>query len=134
VVGLAMSIASTVVLLRGLTDRGLLNSSGGKTAVGWLILEDLATVAILVLLPAIVGDPRDAAGGGSDAGEVVWALGKAAGFIALVLVVGVRVLPWMLVRIARTRSRELFLLAVFSLAASTAYVAYELFGVSFALG
>ena len=133
VLGLAMSIASTVVLLRGLTDRGLLNASGGKTAVGWLILEDLATVAILVLLPAIVGDPT-ADDGGSDAGEVVWALGKAAGFIALVLVVGVRVLPWMLDRIARTRSRELFLLAVFSLAASTAYVAYELFGVSFALG
>jgi CPA2 family monovalent cation:H+ antiporter-2 len=133
VLGLAMSIASTVVLLRGLTDRGMLNTAGGTTAVGWLILEDLATVAILVLLPAIVGDPS-ADNGGSDIGEIVAALAKAAGFIALVLVVGVRVLPWVLVRIARTRSRELFLLAVFSLAASTAYVAYELFGVSFALG
>ncbi|HUF98563.1 MAG TPA: cation:proton antiporter, partial [Ilumatobacter sp.] len=133
VLGLAMSIASTVVLLRGLADRGMLNTSGGKTAVGWLILEDLATVAILVLLPAFVGDPT-ATDGGTDIGEIVGALAKAAGFIALVLVVGVRVLPWVLVRIARTRSRELFLLAVFSLAASTAYVAYELFGVSFALG
>ncbi|WP_085946539.1 cation:proton antiporter domain-containing protein [Ilumatobacter nonamiensis] len=133
VLGLAMSIASTVVLLRGLTDRGLLNTSGGTTAVGWLILEDLATVAILVLLPAIVGDPG-ADSGGTDVGGIVAALAKAAGFIVLVLVVGVRVLPWVLVRIARTRSRELFLLAVFSLAASTAYVAYELFGVSFALG
>lgn len=132
VLGLAMSIASTVVLLRGLADRGMLNTSGGKTAVGWLILEDLATVAILVLLPAIVGDPTT--DGGSDIGEIFQALAKAAGFIALVLVVGVRVLPWVLVRIARTRSRELFLLAVFSLAASTAYVAFELFGVSFALG
>ncbi len=132
VLGLAMSIASTVVLLRGLADRGMLNTSGGRTAVGWLILEDLATVAILVLLPAIVGDPTT--DGGSDIGEIAGALAKAAGFIALVLVVGVRVLPWVLVRVARTRSRELFLLAVFSLAASTAYVAYELFGVSFALG
>ena len=132
VLGLAMSIASTVVLLRGLADRGMLNTSGGKTAVGWLILEDLATVAILVLLPAFVGDPD--VGGGSDIGSIVEALAKAAGFIVLVLVVGVRVLPWVLVRVARTTSRELFLLAVFSLAASTAYVAYELFGVSFALG
>jgi CPA2 family monovalent cation:H+ antiporter-2 len=133
VLGLALSIASTVVLLRGLTDRGLLNTSGGKVAVGWLILEDLATVAILVLLPAIVGDP-DAADSGFDVDGVVWALGKAVVFIALVLLVGVRVLPWLLTRIARTRSRELFLLAVVSLAAGTAYGAYELFGVSFALG
>src|SRR5690606_25577321 len=102
VLGLAMSIASTVVLLRGLTDRGMLNSRGGKTAVGWLVLEDLATVAILVLLPVVVGD---ATGSDSGSADIVWALGKAAGFIALVLVVGVRVLPWVLLRIARTRSR-----------------------------
>lgn len=133
VLGLAISIASTVVLLRGLADRGLLNTSGGKTAVGWIILEDLATVAILVLLPAIVGDP-DSPGGGTDFGGIAWALFKAVLFIALVLVVGVRLLPWMLTRIARSRSRELFLLAVVSLAAGTAYGAYELFGVSFALG
>jgi CPA2 family monovalent cation:H+ antiporter-2 len=133
VLGLAMSIASTVVLLRGLADHGILNTAGGTTAVGWLILEDLATVGILVLLPVVVVDP-DAVTGGSGAGEIVAALGKAAGFITLVLVVGVRVLPCVLMQIARTRSRELFLLAVFSLAASTAYVAYELFGVSFALG
>jgi CPA2 family monovalent cation:H+ antiporter-2 len=134
VLGLAISIASTVVLLRGLTDRALLNTSGGKVAVGWLILEDLATVAILVLLPAIVGDPDAADPNGVDVGGIAWALGKAVIFIALVLVVGVRVLPWLLTRIARTRSRELFLLAVVSLAAGTAYAAYELFGVSFALG
>lgn len=132
VLGLAISIASTVVLLRGLADEGLLNASGGRVAVGWLILEDLATVAILVLLPAIVGDPTS--GGGFDAAGVAWALGKAVIFIALVLVGGVRVLPWMLTQIARTRSRELFLIAVVSLAAGTAYGAYELFGVSFALG
>src|SRR5215207_1903985 len=134
VLGLAISIASTVVLLRALTDHGLLNSSGGKVAVGWLILEDLATVAILVLLPAIVGDPDTAGGGGVDVGEVSWAIGKAVIFIALVLVVGVRLLPWLLTAIARTRSRELFLLAVVSLAAGPAFAAYELFGVSFALG
>ena len=132
VLGLAMSIASTVVLLRGLADRGMLNTRGGKTAVGWLVLEDLATVAILVLLPVVVGDVDSDSGSGFA--DVAWALGKAAGFIALVLVVGVRVFPWVLTLIARTRSRELFLLAAFSLAASTAYGAYELFGVSFALG
>lgn len=130
VLGLALSIASTVVLLRGLTDRGQLNTTGGKTAIGWLILEDLATVAILVLLPALVGGDDDSGG----TGDIVWALAKAAIFIAVVLVVGVRLLPWMLTIIARTRSRELFLLAVVSLAAGTAYGAYELFGVSFALG
>ncbi len=134
VLGLAISIASTVVLLRGLADRGLLNTSGGKTAVGWLILEDLATVAILVLLPAIVGDPNAVGDSGSNVGEIVWALGKAVVFVALVLIIGVRVLPWLLNLIARTRSRELFLLAVVSLAAGTAFAAYELFGVSFALG
>lgn len=131
VLGLAMSIASTVVLLRGLADRGMLNTAGGTTAVGWLILEDLATVAILVILPAVVVDP---AGAGSDIVDIVAALVKATAFVALVLVIGVRLLPWVLLRVAHTRSRELFLLAVFSLAASTAYVAYELFGVSFALG
>ncbi len=131
VLGLAVSIASTVVLLRGLADRGLLATSGGKTAVGWLILEDLATVAILVLLPAVVGR---ADGDGSGAGGIVWALGKAVAFVALVLVIGVRALPRLLTLIARSRSRELFLLAVVSLAAGTAYAAYALFGVSFALG
>lgn len=135
VLGLAISIASTVVLLRALTDRGLLGTSAGKVTVGWLILEDLAAVAILVLLPAIVGDPDAPPGaGGFDVAEVVWALGKAAGFIVLVLALGVRVLPWVLQKIAFTRSRELFLLAVVALAAGTAYGAYELFGVSFALG
>ena len=132
VLGLAISIASTVVLLRGLTDRGLLNSSGGKVAVGWLILEDLATVVILVLLPAIVGEPGS--DGGTDVVGIVWALGKAAVFIALVLVAGKRAMPWVLGKIVDTRSRELFMLTVVALAAGTAFAAYELFGVSFALG
>lgn len=131
VLGLAISIASTVVLLRGLSDRALLGTRGGRTAVGWLVLEDLATIAILVLLPAFFGD---SAAEGVDVWGVAWALGKAAAFIALVLLVGERVLPWLLHQIARTRSRELFLLAVVSLAAGTAYGAYELFGVGFALG
>lgn len=131
VVGLAISIASTVVLLRGLTDRGQLGSRGGRTAVGWLILEDLATIAILVLLPAFFADRGD---DGFDVLGVLWSLGKAVVFVALVLLVGDRVLPWLLQVIARTRSRELFLLAVLSLAAGTAYGAYELFGVGFALG
>ena len=89
-------------------------------------------MAILVLLPAIVGEPGT--DGGTNVGEIAWALGKAVAFIALILVVGVRLLPMLLTWIARTRLRELFLLAVVSLASGTAFAAYELFGVSFALG
>lgn len=128
VLGLAISIASTVVLLRGLSDNGLLNTAHGKVAVGWLVLEDLATVLILVLLPALVS------GAGNPLESIGAALLKTGLFVVIMLFVGTRFMPWLLTRIAHTRSRELFLLAVIALALGTAFAAYELFGVSLALG
>lgn len=129
VLGLAISIASTVVLLRGLMDRGLINTTPGQVAVGWLVMEDLATVLILVLLPALVmqdgGNPWLSAG---------TALLKAAVFVGLMLFVGARVLPWLLGWIARTRSRELFILAAVTIALGTAFGSAVFFGVSLALG
>jgi len=127
--GIAISVASTVVLLRGLMDNGLLNTRHGQVAVGWLVLEDLASVLILVALPAFA-----AAGPNVDAQQVVWALVKAGAFIALMLFVGGRVVPWMLMRIAHTRSRELFILVILVLSLGTAIGSAELFGVSLALG
>jgi CPA2 family monovalent cation:H+ antiporter-2 len=129
VLGLAISIASTVVLLRGLVDNGLLNTSHGQVAVGWLVLEDLATIAILVLLPALLGG-----GEGSTWQHIGLAIVKTAVFVAAMLFAGTRLLPWLLGRIAVTRSRELFTLAVVALALGVAFGAAELFGVSLALG
>jgi monovalent cation:H+ antiporter-2, CPA2 family len=129
VLGLAISIASTVVLLRGLVDNGLLNTPHGQVAVGWLILEDLATVAILVLLPALLGSA-----GGDPWRSGGMAILKTALFVALMLFAGTKLLPWLLGRIAHTRSRELFILAVVAVALGTAFGAAELFGVSLALG
>ncbi|NTV99948.1 MAG: sodium:proton exchanger [Oscillochloris sp.] len=129
VLGLALSIASTVVLLRGLMDHGLLNTSAGQVAVGWLVLEDLATVFILVLLPAFfssdIGNPWLHAG---------TALLKAGLFVGLMLFVGARLLPWLLTSIAHSRSRELFILAAVAIAMGTAFGSAALFGVSLALG
>jgi CPA2 family monovalent cation:H+ antiporter-2 len=129
VLGLAISIASTVVLLRGLMDNGLLNTPHGQVAVGWLVLEDIATILILVFLPAFF----------SGAGGITWQtaglpLLKAALFVGLMLLVGKRLLPWLLTRIAFSRSRELFILAVVAAAVGTALSSAELFGVSLALG
>lgn len=131
VLGTALSIASTVVLLRGLMDQGLLNSFHGQVAVGWLVLEDLATIAILVLMPALVGSGQ--APGGPWI-PVAAALGKTAVFVVLMLLVGKRALPWLLTHISHTRSRELFLLAVVALALGVAMGAAWVFGVSLALG
>lgn len=128
VLGLAISIASTVVLLRNLVDHGLLNTPHGQVAVGWLVLEDLATVAILVLLPALVGR----AGNPWQNGGLV--LLKTTFFVGVMLVAGTRLVPWLVTRIAHTRSRELFILAVVALALGTAFGAAEWFGVSLALG
>lgn len=129
VLGLAVSIASTVVLLRGLMDQGLLNTRYGRVAVGWLVLEDLATVLILVLLPALAPS-----GQGDVWGTAGIAILKAGGFIGLMLLAGARFAPWLLLRIASTRSRELFILAVVAIAVGTAFGSAELFGVSLALG
>ena len=129
VLGLAISIASTVVLLRGLIDNGLLNTPHGQAAVGWVIVEDLATVLILVLMPALVNTSD-----GFNWQQLGLTLLKAVGFIILVLFVGIRLIPWMLLRIAHTRSRELFILAILAIALGTALGAAEIFGVSLALG
>lgn len=129
VLGLSISIASTVVLLRGLMDNSLLNTPHGQAAVGWLIMEDLATVLILVLMPSIA-----AAEGGMDWKTLGLTLVKAAGFVIIVLLVGTRLIPWLLNLIANTRSRELFILAILAVALGTALGAAELFGVSLALG
>jgi CPA2 family monovalent cation:H+ antiporter-2 len=129
VLGLAISVASTVVLLRGLMDNGLLNTRHGQVAVGWLVLEDLATVLILVFLPALAP-----AAGGVSWQATGWTVLKVAFFVGLMLLVGARLVPWVLITVARARSRELFILAVLALALGTAVGSAELFGVSLALG
>lgn len=131
--GLAVSVASTVVLVRGLTERGLLETHEGHVAVGWLVVEDLMTVLVLVLMPAMAMAGSGGGGGG------VWlglgtALGKMAAMVALFFVVGVRVVPWLFVQVARLRSRELFTLTVLVLAISVAAASYKVFGASMALG
>src|SRR5688500_13178699 len=125
VIGLAISVASTVVLLRGLTDNGLLNTPHGQAAVGWVVVEDLATVLILVLMPTLANTSD-----GFDWGELGLTLLKAVGFVILVLFAGTRLIPWVLLRIAHTRSRELFILAILVIALGIALGAAELFGVS----
>ncbi|MDK3021267.1 cation:proton antiporter [Cupriavidus taiwanensis] len=142
VYGLALSVASTVVLLKALQERDLVESPQGRIAVGWLIVEDLAMVLALVLLPAMAGllAGADLASGeaGPGTGEVVLAilatLGKVAAFVAVMLVIGRRFIPWMLERIVWTGNREMFRLGVLATALGVAYGAYALFGVSFALG
>lgn len=129
ILGFAISIASTVVLLRSLMDNKLLNTPHGQVAVGWLVLEDLATILILVLLPILFGG-----GEGHSWQSAVIALGKAAIFVVLMLLIGARVLPWLLLRMAHSRSNELFVLAVVAAAVGTALGAARLFGVSLALG
>lgn len=129
VLGLAISIASTVVLLRGLMDNGLLNTPHGQAAVGWVVVEDLATVLILVLMPTLANTS-----GGFNWQQLGLTLLKALGFIILVLFVGIRLIPWVLLRIAHTRSRELFILAILAIALGIALSAAEIFGVSLALG
>ena len=139
VFGLCLSVASTVVLLRGLEERGLLDTADGRIAVGWLVVEDLVTVIVLVLLPALatpLGGAAPAAGAGDHGVGLTLAitLGKVIVFVALMLIVGTRAVPWMLARVARTGSRELFTLAVLAVALGIAFGAAALFGVSFALG
>ena len=138
VFGLALSVASTVVLLRALEQRGTLASDDGRIAVGWLVVEDLVTVVALVLLPALAGVLGGEAPAGLAGGNL-WhtlalTLGKVALFVALMLVIGARVFPWILKRVVRTKSRELFTLAAVALALGVAYGSARLFDVSVALG
>jgi CPA2 family monovalent cation:H+ antiporter-2 len=138
VLGLALSVASTVVLLRALEQKGLVQSAKGRIAVAWLVVEDLVMVLVLVLLPALSGllggHAPDHAGAGDVLTSLAVTLGKVAAFIALMLVIGVRLLPFLLDQVARTGSRELFTLAVVAVAIGIAFGSAELFGVSFALG
>ncbi|MGL0785628.1 YbaL family putative K(+) efflux transporter [Xanthomonas translucens] len=135
VFGLALSVASTVVLLRAMEERRLLETQRGRIAVGWLIVEDLVMVLALVLLPALA----DALGGrGAGTGAILGALGitllKMAAFVVVMLVVGRRAIPWVLEKVAATGSRELFTLSVLAIALGVAFGSATLFGVSFALG
>ncbi|HYD80216.1 MAG TPA: YbaL family putative K(+) efflux transporter [Paucimonas sp.] len=137
VFGLALSVASTVVLLRALESRSALDSMNGRIAVGWLVVEDLAMVLVLVLLPPLAGwlggkTPPDV--GGSLWSALGITLVEVSAFIAVMLIIGRRIFPKLLWQIARTGSRELFTLCVVSAAVSIAYGAATLFGVSFALG
>ena len=136
VFGLALSVASTVVLVRGLVDHSLLTASSGRAAVGWLIVEDLLTVIVLVLLPPLAASLGGVAqpGVASPWIELPLTLLKVTGLVLLVLVAGRRAVPWLLERVARTQSRELFTLAVLGLALGIACVASWLTGVSLALG
>lgn len=133
--GLALSVASTVVMLRSLDERSQLQSNNGRIAVGWLIVEDLMMVLALVLVPALAGvDANGDAIDGSPIQQLFIASGKIILFVAIMLIAGRRVLPWLLMVVARTASRELFTLAVFATAVGVAFASAKLFGVSFALG
>ncbi|HEX4882717.1 MAG TPA: cation:proton antiporter [Casimicrobiaceae bacterium] len=141
VVGLCLSVASTVVLVKALEERSAVHSTNGRIAVGWLIVEDLAMVVVLVLLPALAEVLGGTApGGGQGAAEhgliaaLAITLVKVAAFAALALLLGPRVMPWILRQVARTGSRELFTLAVLTLSVGIAFGATKLFDVSFALG
>ena len=142
VLGLALSVASTVVLLRGLENQGLLYSDSGRIAVGWLIVEDLFTVLVLVLLPELAvllsdGTANTAVSNHSDTQllvAVLAALVKLALFAVFMLVLGTRFLRWLLSRVSETQYRELFTLTVVAAAIGIGFGAAELFGLSFALG
>lgn len=141
VFGLSLSVASTVVLLKALEERNLVNTAGGRVAVGWLIVEDLAMVLALVLLPALAellgGNAGDAASHGLDlplSVTIALTLLKVAAFAAMAIFLGPRIVPWLLTLIARTGSRELFTLTVLAIALGIAFGSAAIFGVSFALG
>ncbi|WP_313377377.1 YbaL family putative K(+) efflux transporter [Pantoea sp. CTOTU50773] len=135
VFGLCLSTASTVVLLRALEERQLIDSQRGQIAIGWLIVEDLVMVLTLVLLPAIAGMLEE---GNASPSLLFWDLmltiGKVVAFMVLMMVVGRRLVPWILAKSAATGSRELFTLSVLALALGIAFGAVEFFDVSFALG
>jgi CPA2 family monovalent cation:H+ antiporter-2 len=141
ILGLALSVASTVVLVKALEERNALSTTNGRIAVGWLIVEDLAMVIVLVILPAlaeVLGGSAAASAHGGESRGLLATLGitvlKVAAFAAIALVLGPRVMPWILRQVARTGSRELFTLAVLTLSVGIAFGATALFDVSFALG
>jgi monovalent cation:H+ antiporter-2, CPA2 family len=137
VFGLALSVASTVVLLKALETKGQLETTNGRIAVGWLIVEDLAMVLVLVLLPplsGVLGGKAASALGPDLYWTIIVTIAKITAFVIMMLVLGKRIFPWLLWQVARTGSRELFVLCVVAASVSLAYGAAELFGVSFALG
>src|SRR3954469_8129351 len=130
ILGIAVSVASTVVMLRALMDNGIVETAEGHTAIGWLVVQDIVTVLVLVLVP-----PLASAGGVSNIGNaVLMAVGKLAWLVAIMMLAGARFVPWLLLRLARLRSAELFTLAVLVIAVCVATVAYVAFGASMALG
>lgn len=139
VFGISLSVASTVVVLRVLEARGLLDSNDGRIAVGWLVVEDLGVVMVLVLLPSILsGAGATTAVSDASSGNLAWTIAltllKVAAFIVLMGLAGRRAVPWLLTHVARSGSRELFTLAVLAVSLGVAVGASSLFGVSFALG
>lgn len=142
VFGLTLSVASTVVLLRALEEQGWITSADGRIAIGWLLVEDLVTVLVLIVLPAVAvylgGHPPAGAPRNIEGEDLLLTLAltaiKVAAFIALMLVVGTRAMPWLLDRVVQTGSRELFTLAVVAVAMGVAFGSAKVFGVSFALG
>ncbi len=135
VFGLCLSTASTVVLLRALEERQLIDSQRGQIAIGWLIVEDLVMVLTLVLLPAVAGMMEQGdVGFATLAVDMGITIGKVIAFIVIMMLVGRRLVPWIMARSAATGSRELFTLSVLALALGVAFGAVELFDVSFALG
>jgi CPA2 family monovalent cation:H+ antiporter-2 len=141
VLGLCLSVASTVVLLKALEARNAVTTISGRIAVGWLVMEDLVMVLVLVLLPALAevlgGSSQVPAAGTAGLGwvaSVAFTVFKVISFVVLALLIGPRVLPWLLHQVARTGSRELFTLCVLAVALGIAFVSARLFGVSFALG
>ena len=136
VFGLALSVASTVVLLRALQERRLVETERGRIAVGWLVVEDFVMILTLVLLPALAGILKGNPGAGASAliMPVLLTLAKVAAFVAVMLVIGKRVIPWLLHAVAHSGSRELFRLSVLAIALGVAFGASMLFDVSFALG
>ncbi len=132
VLGIAAAVASTVVLLRALTDHGLIETPEGRVAVGWLVVEDIITVLVLVLLPAV-------AVSGTSGGENIWAAAgvavlKLGALGAIMALFGAKFVPWLLLRVARLKSRELFTLTVLVIAMAVATLGYTAFGASMALG
>lgn len=142
VFGLCISVASTVVTLKALEERNLLETPMGRVSIGWLVVEDLAMVLVLVLLPALAtalgGHSGDAGHGAAAESSIAWTLAltllQVGAFVAIAALVGPRVVPWVLIKVARTGSRELFTLAVLALALGIAFGSALAFGVSFALG
>ncbi len=137
VLGLALSVASTVVFLKAMESHGAMDSINGRIAIGWLVVQDLIMVLVLVLLPPLAGGNAPHATGAQGSGllaALAETLGLVTLFVGLMLVVGRRVFPWFLWQVARTGSRELFTLCVIAAAVGIAYVSSAVFGVSFALG